>query len=409
MPVSTKLETMGSSAEGDRGLAREHRRRLQEEIPGAARANVERGSLESEERFRQIVEGLNDVVCLTNAGGTQVLYVNAAYDRIWGRPRETLYANPLAYLEGVHPDDRQRVRDAMAAQPRGNHSIEFRVVRPSGEVRWVWSRGYPVLDAEGKIYRVGSVVEDITENRQIIESHQRLIRGFTHDIKNPLGAADGHLALLEMGIHGEVPERQAESLRRARGAIRAALDLIAQLLKIERAQSGQVEIHRERFDLAALTSYTVEEFRAAAAAKRLELEMQPVGPVDSLMIETDPALVRQILANLISNAVKYTQSGGHISVRARVASEAEARWRGRSLAVDVADNGPGIPLAKQSMLFREFARFDPGAAEGTGIGLAISQRLAVVVGASITFTSTPGVGSTFTLWLPDDPSASLAS
>ena len=409
MPVSTKFETMDSSGEGDRGLAREPRSRLQEEIPDARRANVERGCLESEERFRQIVEGLNDVVCLTNAGGTQVLYVNAAYDRIWGRPRETLYANALAYLEGVHPDDRQRVRDAMAAQPRGNHSIEFRVVRPSGEVRWVWSRGYPVLDAEGKIYRVGSVVEDITENRQIIESHERLIRGFTHDIKNPLGAADGHLALLEMGIHGDVPERQAESLRRARGAIRAALDLIAQLLKIERAQSGQVEIHREQFDLAALTSYTVEEFRAAAAAKRLELEVLPVRPGDALMIETDPALVRQILANLISNAVKYTQSGGHISVRARVACEAEALWRGRSMAVDVADNGPGIPLAKQSMLFREFARFDPAAAEGTGIGLAISQRLAVVLGASITFTSTPGVGSTFTLWLPEDPSASLAS
>jgi signal transduction histidine kinase len=266
-----------------------------------------------------------------------------------------------------------------------------------------------VLDAEGRIYRVGSVVEDITENRQIIKSHERLIRGFTHDIKNPLGAADGHLALLEMGIHGDVTEQQAESLRRARGAIRAALDLIAQLLKIERAQSGQVEIHRERFDLAALTSYAAEEFRAAAAAKRLDLELLPSRPGDSLVIETDPALVRQILANLISNAVKYTQSGGHISVRAHVASDAETPRRGRWMAVDVADNGPGIPLAKQGMLFHEFARFDAGAAEGTGIGLAISQRLAGVLGASITFTSTPGVGSTFTLRIPDDPLASLAS
>src|SRR5688572_2545956 len=227
MPMATKFETMGSSAEGDVVLAREHPSRSQEEISDAFRTNLERGCLESEERFRQIVEGLNDVVCLTNAGGTKVLFVNAAYDRIWGRPRERLYENPLAYLEGVHPDDRQRVRDAMAALPRGSHSIEFRVVRPTGEVRWVWSHGYPVLDAEGRIYRVGSVVEDITEKRQIIESHERLIRGFTHDLKNPLGAADGHLALLEMGIHGVVTAQQAESVRRARGAIRAALDLIA--------------------------------------------------------------------------------------------------------------------------------------------------------------------------------------
>ena len=400
---------MGSFAEGDLVLAREHPSGLQEEIRDALRANLERGCLESEERFRQIVEGLNDVVSLTNVGGTQVLFVNAAYDRIWGRPRESLYESPLAYLEGVHPDDRQRVRDAMTAQPRGSHSIEFRVVRPTGEVRWVWSHGYPVLDAEGRIYRIGSVVEDITEKRQIIESHERLIRGFTHDLKNPLGAADGHLALLEMGIHGDVTEQQTESLRRARGAIRAALDLIAQLLKIARAQSGQVEIHRERFDLAALTSYAAEEFRAAAAAKRLDLELLPSRPGDSLVIETDPALVRQILANLISNAVKYTQSGGHISVRAHVANDAETPRRGRWMAVDVADNGPGIPLAKQGMLFHEFARFDSGAAEGTGIGLAISQRLAGVLGASITFTSTPGVGSTFTLRIPDEPPASLAS
>lgn len=409
MPGTTTSEPMGSSAEDDLVLAREHPKELQEEIRDALRANLERGCLESEERFRQIVEGLNDVVSLTNGAGTQVLFVNAAYDRIWGRSRESLYENPLAYLEGVHPDDRQRVRDAMAEQPRGGHSIEFRVIRPTGEVRWVWSHGYPVLDAEGRIYRIGSVVEDITEKRQIIESHERLIRGFTHDLKNPLGAADGHLALLEMGIHGDVTEQQAESLRRARGAIRAALDLIAQLLEIARAQSGQVEIHRERFDLAALTSYAAEEFRAAAAAKRLDLELLPSRPGDSLVIETDPALVRQILANLISNAVKYTQPGGHISVRAHVASDADTPRRGRWMAVDVADNGPGIPLAKQSILFHEFARFDPGAAEGTGIGLAISQRLAGVLGASITFTSTPGVGSTFTLRIPDDPAAPLAS
>ena len=122
----------------------------------------------------------------------------------------------------------------------------------------------------------------------------------------------------------------------------------------------------------------------------------------SLVIESDAARVRQILANLVSNAVKYTQPTGRIFVAARVALAGEMSWRGRWVAVTVTDNGPGIQWEKQALVFREFARFDPGAAAGSGIGLAISRRLARALGGDITFTSAPGVGSTFTLWLPFD-------
>ena len=101
--------------------------------------------------------------------------------------------------------------------------------------------------------------------------------------------------------------------------------------------------------------------------------------------------------------MKYTNATGHVIVAARVALAGEAPRRGRWLAVTVNDNGPGIPFEKQAMVFREFARFDPGAAAGSGIGLAISRRLARALGGDITFTSTPGVGSEFTLWLPLDP------
>jgi PAS domain S-box-containing protein len=379
------------------------RRELREGISTALQANLSRGFLESEERFRQIVEGLHQVVWLTDPEGTQLYFVNAAYDQLWGTPRDAMYANPNVYMESVHPDDRERVRQAIAMQPPGSHDLEFRLVRPTGDIRWVWSRGYPVRDAEGDVYRVGNVIEDITERRQISQSHERLVRGFTHDIKNPLGAADGYLALLEMGIYGPMSPPQAESLGRARVAIRTALTLITQLLDIERAQSGQLAIHWALTDVDDIADDIVRGFRAAANAKRQRLEQMPHRADDSLVIESDPALVRQILANLVSNAVKYTQPDGHVTVRARAAEGASAPRAGKWIGVEVADNGPGIPLAKQGLLFREFARFDPSAAEGSGIGLAISQRLASMLGAVITFTSTPGVGSTFTLWLPVDP------
>ena len=382
---------------------RERAELLREGISEALLANLSRGFLESEERFRQIVEGLHDVIWLTNPGGTQLYFVNAAYERIWGTPRAEMYENPMAFLESVHPDDRERVRAAIGAQPYGSYDVEFRIVRPAGDIRWVWSRGYPVRDGNGEIYRVGNIIEDITERRQIVESHERLVRGFTHDIKNPLGAADGYLALLEMGIYGPVLAAQSESLGRARAAIRNALTLITQLLDIERAQSGQLAIHWALTDVDAISSDIVRGFRAAADAKRLRLEQLPHRADDSVVIESDPTLVRQILANLVSNAVKYTQPDGHVTVRAHATDGAALNRAGPWIGIEVADDGPGIPYAKQDMLFREFARFDAGAAEGSGIGLAISQRLAAMLGAVITFTSEPGVGSTFTLWLPVDP------
>jgi len=361
-----------------------------------------RGHFESEERFRQIVEGLHHIVALTDYAGTELFFVNQAYERIWGQPREKLYREPMSFLESVHPQDRERVYSAIFDDPTRNFDLEFRVVRPDGEQRWVWSRGFPVRDARGAIYRIASITEDVTERKAIAESHERLLRGFTHDVKNPLGAADGYLSLMELGVFGDMSTVQLEAVGRARKTIRTALTLVSQLLDIERAKAGELIIQRERIDLGAMTRECVEDLRSAANAKRQSLTLS-ISDEDDLVVESDRARVRQVLANLLSNAVKYTQPDGSITVSARLAEPDEAPSSGRCVALTVTDNGPGIPPEKHRLLFREFTRFDPSAAEGSGIGLAISQHIAHALGATITFTSAPGVGSTFTLWLPREP------
>jgi len=371
-------------------------------VAQALQENLARGYLESEEQLRQIAEATNDVVLLSDANGGRVLFVNSAYERIWGRSRGELLDNPTAFFDGVHPDDRNRVRETIVGRPRAEFDVEFRVLRPEGGIRWVWTRGFPVRNTDGVIYRVASITEDVTDRRQIVESHQRLIRGFTHDVKNPLGAADGYLSLLETGVFGDMLPAQAETIARARRSIHIAIDLVKQLLDIERAESGQMAVERAPVDFCALLHEIAEEFRGAANARGQHLEVLSACRGGALVIETDVARVRQILANLISNAVKYTHAGGHITIRARPASDAEAPWPGRWIAAAVTDNGPGIPLEKQRLLFREFTRFDPGAAEGSGIGLAISQRMATALGGAVTFSSEPGSGSTFTLWVPRD-------
>lgn len=372
---------------------------LASEVVQALDARIDRGLL-SEERFRQIAETLDHVVFLTSADLGAVQFISIAYERIWGRSRAELYQNPMAFLEGVHVEDRDRVLEAVTGHPGSMYDVEFRVVRPGGEVRWVWSRGFPVANASGIISRIAGIAEDITDRKRILASHEQLIRGFTHDVKNPLGAADGYLALLQDGVLGSLSHAQKQSVDRARHLIRTALELVLQLLEIERAQTGTLDLHRETFDLGATIRELVDEHRADADAKSIHLALKMASPDrESLVIHSDRTRISQIVANLVSNAVKYTQVGGRCVIDVHVVQEATSR-PSRRIVVSVRDNGPGIPAEKQHLVFSEFTRFSPGTAEGSGIGLAISQRLAHALGANITFESAPGLGSTFTLSVP---------
>jgi PAS domain S-box-containing protein len=380
---------------------------------------------ESDARFRQIAENLSTVVWLSDPSFRRLLYVNGAYARLWGRVPEQLYTNPDAFMEGVHPDDREQVRGALGKSPDGGSDVEFRVVRPDGEIRWVWGRGFPVRDDSGQVFRMAGIIEDITERRQhliererllenerrareaaeerrlelerVTESRARLVRGFTHDVKNPLGAADGFLALLEEGVLGVLPTPQRAWIDRARRSIGHALELIRHLLDLARAESGELEIRSADTDLADVLRDVAEAFRAQAASKALELAVDV--PPRLPAVRTDATRVRQVFGNLVSNAVKYTPPGGHIVICTSV-ERADGETDRRRLAIKVSDDGSGIPEHQLPLLFAEFTRFDHGAAEGTGIGLAISKKIAEALGGQITVASCVGRGSTFTLHLP---------
>lgn len=379
------------------------REKLARRVADALHANVARGYPEREEYLRQIAETLDHVVFLTDPGLTAVAFVNAAYETIWGRAREELYRDALAFMQGVHPDDRDRLLEVLTARPGSGYETEFRVVRPDGELRWIWVRGFPVHGPDGAITSIAGIAEDTTDRKRVQASHERLVRGFTHDVKNPLGAADGHLALLLEGIYGKLTPEQAESITRARRAIRGAIDLVGQMLDIERAQTGTIDLHRSRFDLADLLRELVHEYEPVAGARRMHLTLDlPAEDPTELMVYSDPTRVRQIVGNLVSNALKYTQEGGSCSVRARLVEATDAPPLGPWVEIAVADDGPGIPAEKQHLLFREFTRFSPESADGSGIGLAISHQLARALEARLTFQSTTGVGSIFTLSLPKD-------
>ncbi|HXG37323.1 MAG TPA: PAS domain S-box protein [Bacteroidota bacterium] len=137
------------------------------------RQKAEETMRESEERLRQLAENIHEVFWMTDLTKSKMLYVSAGYTEIWGRSRTSLYLSPLDWLEAVHPDDRERVREALAKQARGEFDEVYRIVRPDGTIRWIRDRAFPIRDETGIVYRIAGIAEDITQQKQTEEIHAR--------------------------------------------------------------------------------------------------------------------------------------------------------------------------------------------------------------------------------------------
>jgi len=229
------------------------------------------------------------------------------------------------------------------------------------------------------------------------EAKAGLMRGVTHDLKNPLGAASGYAQLLEEGVIGPLSDEQRDRVARIRRLVLSALDTINDLVELSRADEGQLQITQTATDVGTLVPEVVADYQAAAQSAKLQMSIEST--VDHVNVQTDPKRVRQILGNLLSNAIKYTPAGG--SVHVRLESKTKDR-SGEWYAIEVRDTGRGIPEEHREDIFVEFYRLPEShaIATGTGIGLAISRRLARLLGGDLTLERSNGVGSAFTLWLP---------
>ncbi|MEO5656241.1 MAG: EAL domain-containing protein [Nitrospiria bacterium] len=127
---------------------------------------------QSEERFRQLAESIQEVFWMTDPAKREVLYISPSYETIWGRPCRSLYDDPGSFLESIHPDDRDRVTDARALQAGGAYDEEYRIVKPDGAIRWIRDRAFPIKDASGAVYRIAGIAQDITDRKQ----HEETVR-----------------------------------------------------------------------------------------------------------------------------------------------------------------------------------------------------------------------------------------
>lgn len=265
-----------------------------------------------------------------------------------------------------------------------------------------------------EIFALGRAAErDAAALLEATTAKAALLRGITHDLKNPLGAAQGYTELLAENLMGELAPRPREAVQRVHRLLGVAIATLTELTELARADSGSIALVMAETPLHDLITVCVADHRSAAQLRHLMLGVDPrPGVGDELVIRSDAHRVRQVLDNLVGNAVKYTPAGGAIRVAAERSPD------GAAVRIVVSDNGPGIPRAMRSRVFDEFYRLDRDdrgathAIAGAGIGLAISRRLARLLGGDLWVDEAIGGGACFVLSLPvvpPEPHASGAS
>ena len=237
----------------------------------------------------------------------------------------------------------------------------------------------------------------------------------SHELRTPLNAIVGFVDLLREGVYGDLSPRQVKPVERIEASANHLRHLVDQILDLAKMAAGRLDVHSEYLDVRPFILDVASEVESLLNEKSLSLSLAMGSSLPR--IRSDPTHLRQILVNLIGNAIKYTDTGT-IVVKTRVfdreaaleqklpeivaaAQENVHSW----LAIQVIDSGRGIALADQERVFEEFEQVDAGPRadsphRGTGLGLAISRRLARLLGGDLLLESEPGKGSTFTLWLP---------
>ncbi|HET7234355.1 MAG TPA: ATP-binding protein [Longimicrobium sp.] len=371
----------------------------------------------SEQRFSRIISIAAEAIISVDETQRIILF-NEGAEHIFGYGKSEIVGQPLTALlperaRAVHEKHVRTFGESSDAARRMGHRQEISGRRKNGE-EFPAEASISKLEVGGeRVYTV--VLRDTTEARNATlaqeklllavthatEARTRLLRGVTHDVKNPLGTADGYAQLLELELRGRLLPEQVKLVAGVRRGIRDALAMITDLLDLSLAESGGLPVHRKPVDLAEVAAEALEDHRGAAEAAGHVLAWE--GGREVVPVTTDPIRVREVLGNLLSNAIKYTPAPGRITLSVeRDAGDAPPR-PGRWAAAHVRDSGPGIPPGARERIFGEFHRLhSTEQASGHGLGLAISRLIARLLDGELTVSGEPGEGATFSFWLPAD-------
>ena len=380
------------------------------------RKRAETALAESEARYRMLADRATDIILQTDADGV-IRYISPACRRLGYAPEEMIGRQALDF---IHADDHdltvERLRSLFAGTPQTeSERREYRTLpRDGGQSVWLEGNSSVIHDEAGRIVGAVSLLRDVTERRAFEDELRRkraeaeaatiakseFLANMSHEIRTPLTGIMGFAGLLE-DVDGLPPVAQTFASRIAT-ASRALLAVVNDILDFSKIEAGQIELHAEAFDPGAFVAETTDLVMAQAQEKHLKLTTRRVGDLPAA-VSADAGRLRQVLLNLLTNAVKFTNAG-EVTVIVSHADDV--------LKVEVSDTGVGIAPDRTERLFQRFSQADGSINRqygGTGLGLAICKSLTQVMGGQIGVTSEPGRGSTFWFSIAAPPCAPTAA
>ncbi|MFN3621076.1 ATP-binding protein [Sphingorhabdus sp.] len=351
-------------------------------------------------RQEAIFEGAKDGMLIVNQSGS-IETLNGAAAAMTGYARNDLIRRDIGSLFEVAPDQGNKEtflrRLAQRSRESGSDVIELIARRKDGTLFPCDVAISSVKLAEGQAFV--AIVRDTTERRRVEQLKSEFVSTVSHELRTPLTSIAGSLGLIQGGAAGEVSERAARLIEIARDNSQRLVRLINDILDMEKLEAGRMKFVLQPLVLASFLNQAIEANLGYAQQYSVSLVVEPVPP--NATVIADPDLLMQVMANLISNATKFSETGGEVVVRAL---SLDRRWR-----ISVADRGIGISEAFRSRVFGKFAQAEASDARqkgGTGLGLSIVREIVHRMGGEISFETEVGAGSTFHVDLPAERRAS---
>ncbi len=362
--------------------------------------------LQSEERFRQLAENIDQVFWMFDLDTQRLLYVSPAFETVWGYSRTTLYQSPGWLLQSVHAEDRNGLIALFPKSKAEPVEASYRIVRQDGSVRWIQGRSFPIRDAGGRPYRVAGIAEDVTAHLELeeqlrqaqkMEAVGRLAGGIAHDFNNLLTVINGHADLLLRKL--STNDQIHAGLGEIRSAGQRAQELTSQMLAFSRSQARTTE-------LLSLPSMIADVAKMLRPMLGEDIEMVTAFDPDTGQVNADRTELTQILLNLAANARDAMPKGGTLTFETRNVEldDNYARHRpgarpGPYVLLTVTDTGVGMDIETQEHLFEPFFTTKQ-AGKGTGLGLATVYGIVSRCRGWIHVKSALGGGTTFQMYLP---------
>ena len=372
------------------------------------KANLE----ESEERLRLAIRGSNDGIFDWDFK-THEIYWSPQYKQMLGYTEEEIEGNEETFRKLLHPEDSENFWETFNNYINGNlseFSNIYRMVGKSGREIWIHGRGKAIFDENRQPVRFIGAHTDIS----YIKEHERMLKDerdraeaasaakgeflahMSHEIRTPLTAVSGIAEILS-NSDAVTDEGHRKLIRTLKTSTESLKELITDILDFSKIESGEVELHNQKFVLGELFEQVVSIMSGRATEKFLDFSFD-YNELKSTVFNGDKPRLRQILINLIGNAIKFTEKG-YVTVKASI----EPVGGSHVMRIDVKDSGIGIPDNALNIIFEKFRQADSSVSRrygGTGLGLPISMNLAELMGGTIKVESENGKGSTFSLILP---------